>query len=108
MLHPALLNVPVVDEVQPSLEVQVTVYAPVHSPSVGVDVQCILVISGVASQPHSTTPKSRIWSIVGSTLPGQLIVGIEKTRKDISHGCPMFTIPVPVALQPRAVVQVMV
>jgi hypothetical protein len=41
-------------------------------------------------------------------LPGQFSVGIGKTMKDISHGCPMFTIPAPVAVQPRAVVQVMV
>ena len=109
MLQPALLNVPVVDEVQPSADVQVIVYSPVHSCGAGgVETQCILDITGVASQPQSTAPKSMICAAVGSTLPGQSTVGMGKTTKDISHGCPMFTIPVPVAVQPRSVVQVMV
>ena len=108
MLQPALLNVPVVDEVQPSADVQVMVYSPVHSWPAGVSTQCILDITGVASQPQVTPPKSTICSAVGSTLPGQLSGGIGKTVKSITHGFPMFTMPVAVAVQPLAVVQVMV
>ena len=106
--QPKLLNWPVSVDVQPSADVQVIVYSPVHSPSDGVSTQCILVIVGVSSQLQFTTPKSMICSMVGSWLPGQSIGGIEKTKKDISHGCPMFTIPVPVAVQPRTLVQVIV
>jgi len=103
-----LLNWPVVVEVQPFLVVQVIVYSPVHSPPAGLETQCILEIIGVASQPQSTTPKYMICAAVGSLLPGQFSGGREKTRKDISHGFPMFTIPVPVAVQPRSFLQVMV
>jgi hypothetical protein len=104
----ALLNWPVVDEIQPSADVQVIVYSPVHSSPGGVSTQCISDITGVASQPQVTAPKLMIWSIVGSTLPGQFSVGIGKTVKSITHGCPMFTMPVAVAEQPLAVVHVMV
>ena len=104
----ALLNWPVSVEVQPSADVQVIVYSPVHSPPAGLETQCILVIAGVASQLHSTTPNSMICAVVGSMLPGQLSGGREKAMKDISHGFPMFTIPVPVAMQPSSVLQVMV
>ena len=105
----ALLNWPIVDEVQPSADVQVIVYSPVHSSGAGgVETQCILEITGVASQPQVTPPKSTICSAVGSTLPGQLSGGIGKTVKSITHVFPMFTMPVAVAVQPLAVVQVMV
>ena len=103
-----LLNWPISVEVQPSLVVQVIVYSPVHSPPAGLETQCILEIVGVVSQPQSTAPKSMICAAVGSMLPGQLSGGREKAMKDISHGFPMFTIPVPVAMQPSSVLQVMV
>ena len=76
----ALLNWPVSVEVQPSADVQVIVYSPVHSPTGGVSTQCISDIAGVGSQLQVTTPKSMICSMVGSWLPGQSIVGIEKAK----------------------------
>ena len=104
----ALLNWPVSVEIQPSADVHVIVYSPVHSWPGGVETQCILEITGVASQPQSTAPNSTICAAVGSLLPGQFSGGSGKAKNVISHGCPMFTIPVPVALQPRELVQVMV
>jgi hypothetical protein len=100
----ALLNWPIVDEVQPSADVQVIVYSPVHSCGAGgVETQCILDITGVASpQPQVTPPKDMISSAIGNTLPGQLSVGIEKTVKSILHGSSMFTLPVAVVMHPLA------
>ena len=55
-----LLNWPVVVEVQLSADVQVIVYSPVHTWPGGVETQCMLDITGVASQPHSIPPNSMI------------------------------------------------
>jgi hypothetical protein len=98
--HSALLNWPFSVEIQPSSDVQVIVYSPIHSPTDGVKTHCIPDISGVVSQLQVTWPKSMICAAFGSTLPRQLIDGIEKAKNDISHGCPMFTLPVAVAVHP--------
>ena len=65
----------------------------------------ILEIAGVVSQtsvPQETSPFARIRAVVGVT-PAQMVNGVEVG----AHGVWMFTMPVAVAEQPLAVVQVM-
>ena len=63
-------------------------------------------IAGVVSQtpvPQVIDPEARIRAAVGVT-PAQIVKAFEVG----THGVSMFTMPVPVEMQPRALVQVMV
>jgi hypothetical protein len=63
-------------------------------------------MTGVESQtpvPQETDPSASIMAEVGVTT-GQMMKGVEVGV----HGVSMLTMPVPVEMQPRALVQVMV